>query len=1308
MAVSVEERKRDIKGKRSSAVKQKIDLLKTRDGSSAPPIDSLKDVDDFNLSMLFGSSRNKNIDWEHMGVEGLMRAYYYIVQKLTGPRRNNIITDTSGSGTINSGIQSAVDLLFDGRAYNSGFFIGNSSSSDAVKNRANRGEFDLGSSSFNQNREQSGGEWPYDANNLSAKIQDAINLIGQPSPIGNKDNSGQSTSFSEALDLGWIDKYDDGVGTIRGMRYTDVCPQQYTPSWGDPPSPATWDYGDGIRDEDGQNDGISGFTADRDYYDADLTSKLDYIKSLCDTVIQYINYCKVSDETYFINPSVIPGYDDGWTDQDAWIDQLEQIKTDIDDYYATIAPYYSGGNSTDSGATLIKPDPGDSDTWYWTYPGRGVVDSALEDLQSALGSHKSWVNSISNTIHGDSFQGDVEDPSTMRGYRFLWVKAIIDATDGSRVAIEGIGTALKQVNKTITTAEEGFGLFGITKSTDPKLGKTAWIGGLPTPDIVGIETYATIDSDSTSPTFGEMIITGYIIAWDGPGHSVGYDLYKSNDWDGSTGTWTHILPAGNLYSIEDIDLNNGKVLTYYIDTDVDPNDGEKPYYKVIAYDNGGSGDYSRIAGVSEECDPKNIDDFSAVASTTPFVGPSGPPPSPPDEAPAYLFKWTTVKAGSESSDNPINKTFTSEAAFDSIGSNLEVFVDGIQVNQGTAPDQYQISGNQDVVFNSSIDNNSEVAMIVYFGGGSGGGEGGGWKPPVETANLLPNVGNSPGDIRLVIEEETLYMWDEDFETWTSVKSDTSSTITHGQLHDMPDESGVNSDHDERYYTRNEMNEELDEINSQIAALQSLLPDDAQPLSGELGVSGGQFKSGYMSQGSHNFFDTLQPHNYFNKLIRDVNFQLTNPDPETMLSDADKGVLYVYLNGTLADEFNLEQAFEEQYRASAQVYPPQFGNGNVLEIVSVSPHNNYPNYQKCDFRIHISGSRLLAGENEVKIHHQLPEETREASVLFFYDDESQGITFDSIFVDESLIKSSSYLSGIRHYTLGDKLRIRFFMYRMFNNTYVLDDQIQVNPTQLGCSEYSDNWQSPYVTNVVTGEIGEYLSYDRDSVLDITNVYNNEPVVKLKGKNPFSTYGEFVSDQTDPYVLINTYSDYSDDKHEYFVDEQYRLDHTINSNAVPSAYKNQWNSNAALTSGQLQVFGQQLIYPHENFTNSYIPEQTANYIGFSGARYYMRALIDVGIPHSNGKITIDNWDSSDPDVKIMIKLPSETGWLDLSKPYNEADFTGSDNDGCLVASNGYEYNFTSGVYSTADSGYMLLLRVEMNNASATPINSIHIDW
>jgi len=68
-----------------------------------------------------------------------------------------------------------------------------------------------------------------------------------------------------------------------------------------------------------------------------------------------------------------------------------------------------------------------------------------------------------------------------------------------------------------------------------------------------------------------------------------------------------------------------------------------------------------------------------------------------------------------------------------------------------------------------------------------------------------------------------------------------------------------------------------------------------------------------------------------------------------------------------------------------------------------------------------------------------------------------------------------------------------------------------------------------------------------------------------------------------------------------------------------------------------------------------------------------------------------------ILIDLKLPGQTGWLSLNKNYDVSVFTGSDGDGCLLISSGNTFTYSSGTFSTANSGYMVIVRITLPSAS-----------
>jgi hypothetical protein len=75
----------------------------------------------------------------------------------------------------------------------------------------------------------------------------------------------------------------------------------------------------------------------------------------------------------------------------------------------------------------------------------------------------------------------------------------------------------------------------------------------------------------------------------------------------------------------------------------------------------------------------------------------------------------------------------------------------------------------------------------------------------------------------------------------------------------------------------------------------------------------------------------------------------------------------------------------------------------------------------------------------------------------------------------------------------------------------------------------------------------------------------------------------------------------------------------------------------------------------------------------------------------------------NVNVEIKLPTQTGWLDLGTDYVQATFTGADGDGCKTAQSGDDWSWTAGSFSTADSGNMVIVRItiRVNSENLTQV-------
>ena len=305
-----------------------------------------------------------------------------------------------------------------------------------------------------------------------------------------------------------------------------------------------------------------------------------------------------------------------------------------------------------------------------------------------------------------------------------------------------------------------------------------------------------------------------------------------------------------------------------------------------------------------------------------------------------------------------------------------------------------------------------------------------WKNPVNNFNQLPITGNSEGDIRLVLLENKMYRWYAWDQEWKATKSD--ADISHDELNDEDWE--VVDDHDARYYPKTDIDSLQTEINQRLTLLESLKPKNAEPLHGSFAITGTKLYEGFLSVGPSVLnYDTLRPGDYFRRIIKDANFIMSNTNTQ-QFKDADKGILYCYINNVKMDEFNLGQWFNESERESGQTYPRQFGINNIIEILSVGPYNQYATYQRADFQLNIRDELLIQGENKIKLVHEVGNDTNDINstdnFIIFWDEFDGEMGFKEIYFDEVQLNSSKYLSGIRYYSIGDKLRLRFMAENLF--------------------------------------------------------------------------------------------------------------------------------------------------------------------------------------------------------------------------------------------------------------------------------------
>ena len=383
----------------------------------------------------------------------------------------------------------------------------------------------------------------------------------------------------------------------------------------------------------------------------------------------------------------------------------------------------------------------------------------------------------------------------------------------------------------------------------------------------------------------------------------------------------------------------------------------------------------------------------------------------------------------------------------------------------------------------------------------------------------------------------------------------------------------------------------------------------------------------------------------------------------------------------------------------------------------SGYNSFNLWVRGDASISVS-TYLESGYNKIIMRHTVSGTDRDSEEYeVFYDDSGVGSSFD---VNPSSIELSAVireLSGIRNYNTGSTWRITANINAsVFKNVYqtnaftwtltsTVGGTISLtDPAWDGTVSSPPNVLDSPVLGGTTNFVATTLANIR-SVSMTTGITINKPGRSANQVTIFS-----------PNKLIDSFSDSSTVLNEPFDDENYRLPdndgnaYPDNYDTVPVSLTGNWTSESDLIDGEAAVFHGSLYHgsssslPSGGNFSTMSPSGSPDYSGFTSDAVYLRAFKDAGNPHNNGILELVGLTSSDVspvgsgDVNVEIKLPTETGWLDLGKIFNVATFTGIDGDGCQTAQSGDDWSFTFSTFSTADSDFTIIVRVTIRNTTS----------
>ena len=506
------------------------------------------------------------------------------------------------------------------------------------------------------------------------------------------------------------------------------------------------------------------------------------------------------------------------------------------------------------------------------------------------------------------------------------------------------------------------------------------------------------------------------------------------------------------------------------------------------------------------------------------------------------------------------------------------------------------------------------------------------------------------------------------------------------------------------------------LNEKIEYLEYLLPEEPLPLNGiefEAGQVSGGVQTANLGDDADSAYDYGMAAGDMNvpNVINDATPQILTLN-SNRFDKANEGVMKLIINGVEKETLDMTQEGDGGGHLRE--------TGHALERIDIFNHNDFEPYKRGRMRVYIgsNGCNLRAGANRIRLEHEIEGQTHGSAELdLFYDDGSNTPAI-STSVSDSLVTvsepgSPAYLSGVKYMPAGAAIGVKVTAQNVFENSFH-SQPVTIVGGQAGFS----NQNVSYVAGG-SAELSGYSDPPQDSENFIiekdialeAGFFSLDGKLFVNAKDPFTTSSQVeIPRQDNRTMLVNTYSQQSTDLLEKFLDEKYRLPLAA-YDSIPGSITDLWTSSDSLSNGNAQIAGS-LIYPVTDYSSGYTPNtgQPNYFSGFTGDQQYLRAFRDTGDPHNSGILRLVGLSLADiqvgGDVKVEIKLPGETGWLDLGEPYDAGSFQGNDGDGCRTSVNGNQFGWSAGTNSTADSGYMVIVRITLKNSSAPAVTELQM--
>jgi len=599
-----------------------------------------------------------------------------------------------------------------------------------------------------------------------------------------------------------------------------------------------------------------------------------------------------------------------------------------------------------------------------------------------------------------------------------------------------------------------------------------------------------------------------------------------------------------------------------------------------------------------------------------------------------------------------------------------------------------------------------------------------WRQKVATYAQLPLVGNEHTDIRLVDSTGILYWWDQPKAEWVQLTNTFSLTVAEYD----GDPNGKNIT--KIVFVEAEDDVYIDDDNH-IAYVG--VPDTCPSINGKnLTIAGTSLVTGRLSQNNINYKVGDPAGLNISYITKDGTFTISSP----LNSDqGDKGLIKVYFNGIVAATIDLAINFIEVNRDGNQVLTgydikglgDTTVNGTVtlpygfFEVIKVGKYNGFKYYQTWQAQFSIANpTALRQGWNEIYMTHEgLASGTQTSNrVDIFFDSDAGADPSTNVPTVVQNVPVYRWLSGVKFYDTGSTWKVDFIAFDAFNNVYHTSNAPAVVQGWPGLTATPIEYFNTVVAGVSSPPvIGETMTVNDWTLTQTANQMSLDARLDVFAQDPYAIYGSKTSLAEN--IMIFSYPTASTPLKEYFRDENYRLLSGA-YDTVPTTITGQWNSQNNIHTydggAGLQVFMDKLVFPKIDHSTS-LPSGNPNYapLGLEQHKYYYRAFKDTKLSRAQGTLRITGVTKQqmlNGDIKVWIKIPSQTGWLSLNKDYNYATFTGIDEDGCWMqrdVQTNADFVFGLDRFRTEFGNYMIIVKVEIPINNGIELQHLEItDW